>query len=274
MSSNPLQQYFRRPTIYFSLPSGGRYYQQEVLEIPPNGQFPVYPMTAIDEITARTPDALYNGSAIVNIIHSCVPNIKNAWEINTIDFDAVLVAVRIATVGDEMDIESKCPACQEESKYGVNLIAILNSQVEVNYDELLSIGDLKIKFRPLTYREVNQINLSQFEVRKILSMLDTIESEDQQKEELKKNMYRLNSILTEMLAYTIECIITPDTTVIDRSFIIEYLQNCDKNTNNLIRDSSLALKEKNTVRPINIKCIHCQHEYNQSINLNVSDFFD
>lgn len=272
MSSNPLQQYFRRPVLYFSLPSKARYYTDEVVDIPPNEQLPVYPMTAIDEITARTPDALYNGTAMVDIIKSCIPNIKDPWKINSIDLDAIIVAIKIATGGEEMDIDSKCPACEEESKYGVNLIAILNSQNEVNYDQTLNIGDLKVRFKPLTYQEINKINLAQFEVRKLLGMLS--EQQEENQEYIKENMHRLNSILTEMLTETIECIITPETTVSDKTYISEFLINCDKKTNNLIRDTSISLKEQNSIRPIKIKCINCQHEYHQSINLNVTDFFD
>jgi hypothetical protein len=51
MNNNPLRQYFRRPAVYIKLPSGGLGYAKDVLEIPESGDFPVYPMTAIDEIT-------------------------------------------------------------------------------------------------------------------------------------------------------------------------------------------------------------------------------
>ena len=49
-----------------SLPSGGESYGPEDIEWPDEGkELPVYPMTAIDEITTKTPDALFNGSAMV-----------------------------------------------------------------------------------------------------------------------------------------------------------------------------------------------------------------
>ena len=32
----------------------------------------------IDEITFKTPDALLNGQATVDVIQSCIPNIKDA----------------------------------------------------------------------------------------------------------------------------------------------------------------------------------------------------
>ena len=79
-SNNPLRQYFRQPAIYVRLPSAGQFYPPGALTIPANGEIPVLPMTAIDEITYRTPDALFNGSAVVSVIQSCVPSIKDAWQ--------------------------------------------------------------------------------------------------------------------------------------------------------------------------------------------------
>ena len=60
-SANPLKQYFRQPAIYLRLPTGGKYWPPGSIELTHNGEFSVYPMTAIDEITYRTPDALFNG---------------------------------------------------------------------------------------------------------------------------------------------------------------------------------------------------------------------
>ena len=91
LSNNPLKQYFRRPSIYLKLPSGGEGYEPEVLSMSETGELPIYPMTAIDEITVRTPDALYNGLAIVELIKSCMPDIKDPWAINSNDLDAILV---------------------------------------------------------------------------------------------------------------------------------------------------------------------------------------
>ena len=58
-SNNPLSQYFRQPAIYIKLPSQGSYYPPGALEMPENGEIPVFPMTAIDEITYRTPKTVH-----------------------------------------------------------------------------------------------------------------------------------------------------------------------------------------------------------------------
>ena len=121
IENNPLKQYFRRPSIYIKLPSGYKNYPAGVIDIPESGELPVYPMTAIDEITVKTPDALFNGSAIVDIINSCIPNIKDPWKLSSVDVDAVLIAIKSAADGNDMELETTCPACDESSTYGVNL---------------------------------------------------------------------------------------------------------------------------------------------------------
>ena len=107
-STNPLRKYFRQPSIHLRLPSGGKFYPPGTLDLPPNGEIPILPMTAVDEITTRTPDALFNGSAVVDIMHSCVPNIGDPWSIPAVDFNALLAAVRLASYGHEMEVSTTC----------------------------------------------------------------------------------------------------------------------------------------------------------------------
>ena len=79
-NSNPLNKYFRQPAVYISLPSGGNY-PPHVVTPSKTGELGVMPMTAKDEIRFKTPDALMNGVGVVDVIHSCIPDIKDAWQI-------------------------------------------------------------------------------------------------------------------------------------------------------------------------------------------------
>ena len=72
--------------------------------MPPNGEIGIFPMTARDELVLKTPDALLNGASTVEVINSCVPAITDAWEIPSVDMDALLIGIRIATYGENMDI--------------------------------------------------------------------------------------------------------------------------------------------------------------------------
>ena len=125
-TNNPLGQYFRQPSIYLTLPSRGRYWPDSSLELPATGEIPVLPMTTRDEVTLRTPDALMNGAGIVDVVHSCCPNIKDAWKMPSIDVDAVLIAIRIASYGHGMDLDTNCPYCKEENRHGADLRTILS----------------------------------------------------------------------------------------------------------------------------------------------------
>ena len=155
-SSNPLAQYFRQPAIYLRLPSGGAFYPKGTLELTPNGELPVYPMTALDEITYRTPDALFNGQAVINVIQSCVPNIKNAWAMPSVDLNAVLTSIRIASYGHELGIDSACPACSEENEYEVDLRLLLDDIKPQDFSSPLTFGDLTVVFKPMSYEESNK----------------------------------------------------------------------------------------------------------------------
>ena len=71
--ANPLSGYYRQPKIYIRLPSGGEYYPEGALDVSENGDYPVFAMTAKDELMLKTPDALLSGESTVEVIKSCVP---------------------------------------------------------------------------------------------------------------------------------------------------------------------------------------------------------
>ena len=275
IDNNPLKQFFRRPALYVKLPSEGKYYNATVIDMPENGELPVYPMTAIDEITSKTPDALYNGMAIADILKSCIPNIKDPWQISSMDLDALLVAIRMATNGNEMDIESTCPSCDEENKYGLNLSTILAGLRPGNYDEELQVNNLKIKFRPLSYKEANKGNTAQFEVQRVLSSLANIEDEEQRTKASSEGLKKISRVSMEIISNTIESITMPDgVKVMDKKFIFDFLVNCDKKTYAAIRDFSVKLRESTEIKPLKFKCMSCSHEYEQPFTLNITDFFE
>ena len=103
LSNNPLAKHFRQPVLYLKLPSGGKWYPEGSLDLPVTGEIPVFAMTARDEITFKTPDALMNGSSTVQVIESCCPSIKDAWKMPAVDLDPVLIALRLATYGKELE---------------------------------------------------------------------------------------------------------------------------------------------------------------------------
>ena len=273
IQNNPLKQYFRRPAIYLKLPSGGKLYAPSVVNIPESGELAVYPMTAIDEISSKTPDALYNGTAMADIIKSCIPDIKDPWSINSMDLDAILIAIKSAAGGDDMSISSECPSCKEVAEYGVNLIGILSQLKSADYEKELTINELSIKFRPLSYKEMNEAGTSQMEAQRIFMMLEKEENEAVRAEKTQEALRFITEVTMRILSNTVTHVRTPNAFVEEKEYILDFLKNCDRETYIAIRDYNASLKAQTEIKPLKIKCIHCQHEYEQQFTLNTSDFF-
>ena len=275
MENNPLKQYFRRPAVYMKLPSGGAGYPEGALDLPENGELPIYPMTAIDEITSRTPDALFNGTAVVELIRSCVPNIKDPWAVTNVDLDALLVAIKAASSpSGEMDVESQCPKCEDVSTFKINLAGVLNGLSSPNFDAELDIGDLSVKFRPLSFKEVNAASIEQFELQRLFTQLDRITDEEQKSKQMQEALTRITSLTMTLLSKSIVHITTPTTLVTEHNFILDFLQHCDRNIYIQIRDFSSKIREESEIKPMTFTCASCSHQYEQSITLNPTDFFE
>lgn len=274
MSNNPLKQYFRQPAIYIRLPSQGKFYPTGTLHMPANGELPVYPMTAVDEITYRTPDALFNGSATVDVISSCVPDIKDPWAIPTMDVDTILVAIRIASFGHDMEIETQCPGCRETANFGLDLRSVLDKMKTPDYSSTIRQGDLEIHFKPLTYKNLNDNNLSQFEEQKVLQMLPDTDIPDVDKmQALNQALKKITDITVRALSNSISHVKTPDAMVTEPVYIEEMLKNCDRKLFNRIRDHVIDIKSQAEIQPLKIDCPKCQNHYEQPLSLDMASFF-
>ena len=243
--------------------------------MPPTGELPVYAMTAIDEITYRTPDALYNGQATVNVIQSCIPDIKDGWGIPSADVDTLLVAIRIASYGHEMDFNSQCPACNHESERTLDLRTVLDSIIAPDYSKSLTWGDMEIYFKPLSYKNLNDNNQMQFENQKLLQILPDSSVPDSEKmTALSAALRKITDITVSSLAQSIAAVKTPQALVGEPGFIDEFLKNCDRALFNQIRDRIIELKVQSEMQPLKLVCTECNHEYEQSITLDMASFFE
>lgn len=275
MDRNPLQQYFRQPAVYIRLPSEGKFYPPGAVEIPPNGELGVLPMTTMDEITYRTPDALFNGAAVTSVIQSCVPGIRDAWAVPSMDVDTILVAIRIATYGHDMDITTQCPSCNATGDYSLDLRRVMDQIKAPDYAQVLRLGDLEIHFRPMSYRQMNANSLVQFEEQKSLQMLqDESIPEEQRIRTLGDMLKKITSATARALAENIAYIQTPQTMVDDQDQIFEWLTNSDRATFNLVKEHILNLKASSELKPVHIRCDECGHEHDQAFTLDLTSFFE
>ena len=275
--NNPLQKYFRQPSIYIKLPSEGKFYPEGTLDMPQNGEIPIYPMTAMDEIMARTPDALFNGSAVMQIFKSCVPNIKDPWAIPQTDVDLLLTSIKIASYGHDMEMTVTCPKCNEVQDYALDLRTVMDTYSSPDFTQKLVVDDLEIFFRPLNYNEISQSAQKQFEQQKRIQL--TTQAENLSDEEKLKAMGEALTEVTKMTMATmnesIMSISTGGQIVEDRQQINEFMKNIDRALFKKIQDHLTGIREKSEMKPLSIGCKEkeCGHQFEQPFTLDMSNFF-
>ena len=274
-SLNPLAKHFRQPEIYFKLPSQGKFWAEDSLVLPITGDLPVYPMTARDEITLRTPDALLNGQGVVSVIESCCPSIKNAWRMPSTDVDATLIAIRIASYGPGMELGTKCPACGEDNEYNVSLSTILDGIHMPNYQDKLDCGHIKIKLRPQEYFSVNQTDQVRFEEQRIINALTAEDATDELRvATYSKHMERIVELNIKILVDSTEYIETTDGDIVNNpEYILEFYHQCETQIVTTIQTRLAELLESTRIQPVDVECESCQNKFKLPLMFDYASFF-
>jgi hypothetical protein len=242
-----------------------------------SGQLEVYPMTTKDEITLRTPDALLNGAGIVSLFQSCCPQIKDAWKTPNVDVDAILIAIRIATYGQNMDLDTTCPnpECKNDNKHQLDLTVLLDGISCPNYNRTINIADIKIKLKPITYFENNKSKMLTFEQDMALSAIGDDTLNDEQKvAKFNEHLANMVDINTTLITAGTEYIETNDgIQVSDSTFLSEFYNNCDTKIIRAIKERIDENGKSLELPKPRISCEECQTEYPVEVGFDYANFF-
>ena len=271
---NPLSSFYRQPKIYVRLPSKGKFYEPGSLDLSENGEYPVYAMTAKDELLFKTPDALLNGTSTVELIKSCIPAILNPWVMPNIDLDFALIAIRIATYGDKMDVGTNCPHCDAENSYDMDLTAWLDIFNNFIYNTDIAVDPLTVHVRPYTYKEVTKTALKSMEQQRIFQVIndDTI-SDEVKLEKFGASFLKLTELTVDVIADCITAIDTPDGSVSDKDMIKEFIANCSKDIFQKIQDHVVQMKELIEFKAQDVTCGECSKPFSLPVTMDQSNFF-
>ena len=280
-NANPLNKYFRQASIYVKLPSGTDY-PADVVTKSETGEIGIMPMTAKDEIRFKTPDALMNGQGVVDVIESCVPDIKDAWQIKSYDLDTILVAIRIATYGETMEINFNVPGANESVAHTVNLPAILDQIQKTTVDTAFTLKDgLKITVQPLTYRDMTSTSLQTFQQQKMYSAIQDSELPDEDKATRFNDAFKkLTDLNASILLKNMASITMTDGTVItDAAHIKEFVDNANATVIKEIETKLMDLRTQGAVKPLKLKASEEQIKkgapasYEVPVTFDTSNFF-
>ena len=271
---NPLANFYRQPKIYVRLPSKGNFYEPGSLDLSENGEYPVYAMTAKDELLFKTPDALLNGTSTVELIKSCIPAILNPWVMPNIDLDFALIAIRIATYGDRMEIGTNCPHCEAENSYDMDLSAWFDVFNNFTYDTDIVVDPLTVHVRPYTYKEVTKTALKSMEQQRIFQVIndDTL-SDEIKLEKFGASFLKLTELTVDIIADCITSIDAPDGSVSDKAMIKEFIANCSKDIFQKIQDHVVQMKERIEFKAQNVTCGECSKQFSLPVTMDQSNFF-
>ena len=281
-NANPLGKYYRQPQVYIKLPSKGKYYSPEVFTPTETGEIPILPMTAKDELAFKTPDAMMNGQSTVDVIKSCVPAFKDPWRMVNYDTDTILLAIRIATYGETMDINFAVPVTNEATSTTVNLPALLETVSNIDpQDYATTKSGFKVKIQPLTYDKLTKIQIAQFEQQKIYTnVVDSGLTEDQKTQKFAESYKKMQNINVELLIESIAEITTPEgQTVTDGKQIFDFIANCDTKITREIEDVLNDLRSQCSMKPLQMKATEEQikkgvpNSYEVPVTFDTANFF-
>jgi len=277
---NPLSNLMRQPKLQVKLPSRGIYWDEGSIDFSENNEYDVFSMTAKDEIALKNPVALANGQALVSIIQSCIPSIKNAWSIPSIDLDALLVAIRIATYGNIL----KSPVTVNNVLFSVDVdLSLILDQLynDASWDEELVINDdLKIYIKPLSYKTIAKAGLEALETQKIMSVVNDDEMSEDRKLELFKNSFnKLSQYTLSTVADSISRVESGEEVVENEFFIKEFVEQCDRELFNIIKNKIDTESSANSVKPVKVKAtdeikqISKEEEIEVTVEFTPTNFF-
>jgi hypothetical protein len=255
-NTNPLKRYYRQPQISIQLPSKGKYYPADVVQQTVTGEHQVLPMTAMDELAFRTPDSMMSGQATVDVIKSCIPTVLDPWQLVNYDIDTVLIAIRIASYGETMDITSGVPVTGETVTHTVNLPQMLDQlRRDQITDQCTLQGGLTVQVNPLTYKQITDSQLKTFEQQRIYAQVSQSEMTAEEKtRRFTDSFHVLSKLNMDLLVSNIEKITLPaGESVTDRAQIKEFIQNADAKLIKELENKLADIRQQGSIKPIKIK---------------------
>lgn len=273
--TNPLIQAYRKPALYIALPSKGNFYKKKP-KLSIDNELAVYAMTARDELITKTPDALFNGEATISLIRSCCPDIDDPDTMPVSDLLVILIGIRQASYGKEIDVDVKCPKCEFDNQLQLDASIMLSkTKSEIVEREVTLDSGFKITTMPYTLRDRTTLQVQQIKQNKMIQGLSDANLDDVARQELfGKTFVEIAELTVSLITNSIHSVQGPETDVIeDKEMIKEWLQNITRADYDVIKNKIEALSESGLETEFNASCQECNHNWKTGVDLDIANFF-
>lgn len=276
-----LDNYKRQPKLYIDLPSSGKFYNDGVFEDNQFVQIPVFAMTAADEIVTKTPDALFSGQAVVSILESCVPLIKNPWDLIKTDLEYILNAIRIASIGNTIDMSSTCSVCGTENTVEIDLQSVLGHYDQIPHESQFTYKDLTITLRPITFRQMSQLGIELYQKQRTLYQLQSADmDQDERAKQATIVSQEVVNLTTGTLVKYITSISNGSDSEVNNNKISDFINQNDSEISKLFLAEVSKFVDIITYPSQKLQCAgelesgeNCTNKYDVAYNSDYSSFF-
>jgi len=274
--TNPLIQAYKKPALYIPLPSGGKFYKSKP-KLSIDNELAVYAMTARDELITKTPDALFNGEATISLIKSCCPDIEDVESMPVSDLLVILVGIRQASYGKEIDVDVKCPKCEFDNQLQLDAnIMLSKAKTEDTIDQSITLPNgFKIVCNPYTLIDRTLLQIQQIKQNKMIQGLAKETLDDAERQSLfGKTFVEIAELTVNLITNSIISVQSKDTDLVtDKDTIKEWLQSITKPDYEIIRGKIEELSESGLETEFNATCQDCGHIWKTGVDLDIANFF-
>lgn len=271
-----LSKYYRIPGPHVKLATNGAFLPRNAIQMTQSGDIPVLPMRAADEMLLKSPDALMSGLALERLFESCVPAIKTPRLISTPDIDVLLLAIRVATYGNKMELSVNCPHCNTENAFDCDLPSLLQTMKFTDTDGSVRLSDEVVTYvRPYNLDNATRLALVAFEETRRLQALDNENLDGKQRaDEVNTTMERINQENKRVLADCVYKIVVEEGEVSNKQEIYDFITNIPKSWSEKINDKIKKLNDSGIDKKIHADCSSCGKEWHSEVEFDPANFFE
>jgi CDP-diacylglycerol pyrophosphatase len=185
-----------------------------------------------------------------------------------------LIAIRIATYGDKMEVGCDCPHCGAANSYDVDLTAWFSNFDNFEYRDVVDVDPLQVAIRPYSYKELTKTSIKTMEQQRIFQIInDETMSDEDKLEKFGKSFVKLTELSVDIIADCITKITTPDGEVSDKAIIKDFINNTSKDVFEKISTHITEMKSQIELKAQSVKCAECTKDFELPISMDQSNFF-